>query len=61
MRGGKRNTAIVSRDYRLALDDCVRALELLLKKSVRKEGGPATAPDDAERNLSDSASNHSTG
>jgi hypothetical protein len=26
----------------------------------RQKGGPATAPDDAERNLSDSASNHST-
>lgn len=48
MRG--RNTApVVSREYRPAPAYCAQALELLLKKSVRKEGGPATAPDDAKK------------
>jgi hypothetical protein len=36
---------VVSRHYRPTPDNCAHALELLLKKSVRKKGGPATAPD----------------
>ena len=44
---GSRQSIIVSRSYSPALDECARALELLLKKPV-KEGGPATAPDDAK-------------
>jgi hypothetical protein len=48
MSGNGRNTAVVSRDYRPDPDYCARALEVLLKKSVN-EGGPAAAPNDAER------------
>ena len=40
---------IVSREYKPAPDDCARALELLLKASVSKGGGPDTAPDDAKK------------
>jgi hypothetical protein len=43
-----RQSIMVSRGYRNAPDACVRALELLLKKSVGKEGGPATAPNSAK-------------
>jgi hypothetical protein len=43
-----RQHVIVSRAYRNAPDACVRALELLLKKSASKEGGPATAPNSAK-------------
>jgi hypothetical protein len=43
-----RQSITVSRDYRNSPDECVRALELLLKKPA-KEGGPHTAPEDAER------------
>jgi hypothetical protein len=44
---GTRQAAIVTRDYRPAPDNCARALELLLKKSASKEGGPVlAAPDD---------------
>ena len=39
---------IVSREYRPAPDDCVRALALLLEKSVIKGGSPATAPKNAK-------------
>jgi hypothetical protein len=50
---GRKQTAIVIRAYRLTPDDCIRALELLLKKSVSKEGGgPTTAPEDVERSSS---------
>jgi hypothetical protein len=35
--------AIVTRNYRLAPDECAHALELLLKTSVRKEGSPVLA------------------
>jgi hypothetical protein len=44
---GSRQSIIVSRSYSPALDECARALELLLKKPIKK-GGPTTAPDDAE-------------
>jgi hypothetical protein len=49
---GRKQTAIVIRAYMHTPDDCIRALELLLKKSVSKEGGSATAPDDVERSSS---------
>jgi hypothetical protein len=39
----RRQSAIVSRNYRPELDSCSRALELLLKMSVRKEGNPTLA------------------
>jgi len=41
-----RQSVVVARDYRPTPDDCTRALELLLRKSVRKKGGPATVPND---------------
>ena len=44
-----RKQITVTRDYRHEPDDCARALELLLKESVRKEGGPTTALDDAKK------------
>ena len=43
MVSGSKQAIIVTRDYKTVSHDCVRAVELLLKKSV-KEGGPATAP-----------------
>ena len=44
---GSRQTAIVTRTYRHTPDDCVRALEVLLKKSVSEKGSPVmTALDD---------------
>ncbi len=47
MSSNERSAApVVSREYRVAPDDCARALDLLLKKSVINKGGPATAPDD---------------
>jgi hypothetical protein len=46
---GSKQGVIVSRNYRAVPDDCVRALAMLLEKSVIKEGGPATAPNDRER------------
>ena len=42
MSGRTRNAAIVTRDYRPAPENCVRALVLLLEKSVRKN--PAASP-----------------
>ena len=44
-----RQSITVSRFYNPASDQCVRALELLLTKSVSKEGGPATAPNDGKK------------
>jgi hypothetical protein len=41
-----RKEIAVIRNYKYEPDACARALELLLKASVRKEGGPATAPKD---------------
>ena len=43
-----RQSVVVTRDFRPAPDNCTHAVELLVKKSVRKKGGPATAPDDAK-------------
>ena len=39
-------STVVSRSYDPAPDQCVRALELLLKQPISKEGGPPTAPKD---------------
>jgi hypothetical protein len=39
----------VTRTYRYEPDDCARALAFLLTASVRNEGGPPTAPDDAKK------------
>ena len=45
MSGSRRNAApVVSREYRNAPDDCVRALEVLLKKPVNKADKPAPEP-----------------
>lgn len=49
MSGRKQPT--VTRDYRHEPDDCARALEILLKASVRNEGGVGDAPDDAVKEL----------
>jgi hypothetical protein len=40
-----RRSIVVTRDYCPAPNDCARALGLVLKKPVSKEGGPETAPD----------------
>jgi hypothetical protein len=57
MSGSRRNAVpVVFREYRNAPDDCARALALLLKTTVSKKGGIRAAPDDAERSLSDGAS-----
>jgi hypothetical protein len=54
-----RQNITVSRQYRPAPDDCVRALALLLEKSVIKEGGPATIPKNAKvRSKNDSCVVH---
>jgi len=43
---GPRQGAVVSRSYDPALDQCVRALELLLRKPVSKEAAePSPEPD----------------
>jgi hypothetical protein len=42
---------VVTRSYRPRSDNCRDALELLLKTSGRKKGGPATAPDDAKEKI----------
>ena len=39
----------VTRSYTSEADACARALALLLKRPVSKEGGPHTAPDDAKK------------
>ncbi len=49
-----RREAVIERRYEPDEGACVRAVEILLK-SVRKEGGSATAPNDAERIPSDGA------
>lgn len=45
MSSSKRNV-VVSRSYDATPDVCARALVLLLKYPVCKEGDPATAPED---------------
>ena len=42
-----RQSITVSRDYKAAPDECVRALEILLKQLVKKGAEPG-APDNAE-------------
>jgi hypothetical protein len=46
---------VVSRSYDPVPDHCARALALLLKEPVSKEGGPPTAPDDAKGSKHDRA------
>jgi hypothetical protein len=53
-------SVIVTRSYSATPDACVRALELLLEKSVRKKGGPATAPEDARKDQDARTYSHST-
>jgi hypothetical protein len=46
MSGGRRNTAVVAREYKAAPDYCAHALELLLRWSVNKKAAePAPEPD----------------
>jgi hypothetical protein len=40
-----RKQATVTRDYKYEAGDCIRALELLLKKPVNKAAKPAPEPD----------------
>jgi len=48
MSGRTGPAPIVSREYRIAPDACKKAIEILLKRSAKKQGGPAiAAPDDA--------------
>jgi hypothetical protein len=49
----RRQGAVVSRSYDPAPDQCVRALELLLKQPISKEGGPPTAPENAKERIKD--------
>jgi hypothetical protein len=53
-----RQTITVFRDYKTAPDQCARALELLLKKSVSKAAEPTPEPDrcDGTKVKEDSAS-----
>ncbi len=51
-RGRRGATPVVSRAYEYTPHACERALTILLKKPV-KEGGPATAPDDAKERSSE--------
>ena len=56
MSGAKRSIS-VTRTYRRELENCARALELLLKKPVGTEGSPspATLDNDGTRIEGDSA------
>ena len=55
MSGSRRNTAVVSREYRLEPDYCTSAIELLLKPVKSKEGSPIlAAPDSLKGGSSDS-------
>ena len=52
---GSRQKVVVSRNYRAVPDDCARALEFLLKASVRKKAAGRAASNDAKvRSKSDS-------
>ena len=52
---GSRQKVVVSRNYRAVPDDCARALEFLLKASVRKKAAGRAAANDAKvRSKSDS-------
>ncbi len=48
-----RKRVIVSRSYQPKLDAMAQALELLPKTPVNQKGGPTTALENAERNLSE--------
>lgn len=50
---GSKQGIVVSRSYSPAVDQCTRALALLLKEPVSQKGGPTTAPDDAEGSKND--------
>jgi hypothetical protein len=45
MSGNGRNTAVVSREYREAPDQCARALKLLLQKPVKQAAEQTPMPD----------------
>jgi hypothetical protein len=49
-----RRPPIIERVYEADEESCIRAVEFLLK-SVRKEGGPETAPNSAKGGSSDSS------
>lgn len=51
----KQKAPVVCREYRAADTACVQALALLLKTSVRKQGGPDNRPDDGTKSKEDSA------
>jgi hypothetical protein len=56
-----KNAAIVSRAYRPTPGACESALQILLKPPAKKEGGPTTAPKNAERSSDGiGVKNHST-
>ena len=46
-----RKQTTVTRTYSPSSDHCARALELLLKKPVKKGGPAMTAPDDAAKEI----------
>ena len=48
---GSKQAIVVSRSYSPAPDYCARAMELLLKKPVKKGGPAMTAPDDAAKEI----------
>jgi hypothetical protein len=50
----KNGGIVVVRDFQRDTDACAEAIRMLLEKS-RKEGGPATAPDDGTKVKEDSA------
>jgi hypothetical protein len=55
-----RQSVIVSRIYEREADDCLKAVELLLKPVKSKKGGtPIAAPDNPERSSCDIRANPS--
>ncbi len=50
---GRKQAAVVSRSYQAAPDECARAIELLLKKSVSEEGAHPGAPENAKERIND--------
>jgi len=55
---GRDATSVVSREYRCVPDDCLRALRLLLEKSVSKAARPLPEPDGFDRTKSKEDSAH---
>jgi hypothetical protein len=53
-----KGSVVVTRTYIAAPDDCVRALELLLNKSVRKEAARPGGPNHGTESKEDSAYGH---